>query len=185
MNDSEAPVYEVLYGFDRRTTSVLAISALFSVLLLVPSVDMPLGLRIVGILLFGGGGLIMAAGALTRKTAFRVDATGILLGGSPVRYRATTAHVPWQDITAVVLWQQPVPHSVLPWVGVARREGAPPLPGSGQGHIARSIGEALTPVPAELLVASRAMTGWRLDRSRLAAAVEYFAPGIQVVEYMP
>ncbi|MGX1543693.1 hypothetical protein [Streptomyces adustus] len=185
MNDSEAPVYEALYGFDRRTISVLAISALFSVLLLVHSSGVPLGLRIVGLLLFGGGGLLMAAGALTRKTAFRVDATGILLGGSPVRYRATTAHVPWQDITAVVLWQQPVPHSVLPWVGVARREGAPPLPGSGQGRITRSIGEALTPVPAELLVASRAVNGWRLDRSRLATAVAYFAPGVQVVEYTP
>ncbi|MFG2949363.1 hypothetical protein [Streptomyces adustus] len=185
MHDSEAPVYEARYGFDRRTSTVLATAALFSVLLLVPSAGIPLGLRIVGLLLFGGGGVFMAIGALTRKTAFRVDATGILLGGSPVRYRATTAHVPWQDITAVVLWQQTVPHAVVPWVGVARREGAPPLPGAGRGPIARSVGEALTPVSAELLRASRAVTGWRLDRSRLTAAVAYFAPGVQVVEHTP
>ncbi|MGW7362343.1 hypothetical protein ACWGI8_02705 [Streptomyces sp. NPDC054841] len=179
---SKAPVYEARYGFDRRTVAVLGGSALFCACLLIPGVGFSWGQRIAVVVLFGGGGLLMAAGALTRKVAFRVDESGVLLGGSPLRYRATTVHVPWEDITAVVLWQQHVQHATIPWIGVARPEGAPPLPGPGQGRLARAVGGALAPVPVDLLLASRAVNGWRLDKGRLGAAVAHFAPGMQIVD---
>jgi hypothetical protein len=81
----------------------------------------------------------------------------------------------------VVLWRQRVQSTSLQWVGVARREGAPPLPGPGQGRIALSAAEALVSVPGELVASSRGVSGWRLDKRRLAAAVAHFAPGVQVI----
>lgn len=180
MSDSESAVYEARYGFDRRTSGVLAVAVLFSAVLLMPGTGTPLAVRIAGTVLFTGGGLVMAAGSLTRKVAFRVDGTGVLLGGSPLRYRTTTVHVAWEDITAVVLWRQPLPGSSIPWVGVSRREGAPPLPGPGQGSTTRALGGALVPVPVEVLLSSRAVSGWRLDEQRLTEAVAHFAPGVPI-----
>ncbi|MFJ5772746.1 hypothetical protein [Streptomyces sp. NPDC093094] len=178
MPDAEPPVYEARFGFDRRTSLVVLICAVFTACAFLP--DMPPGIRIASLVLFGGGGLVMAAGALTRRVALRVDASGVLLGGSPLRYRATTAHVPWKDIEAVALWSQSVPHSSIPYVGLVRHEGAPPLPGP-QGRTARAVGGALVPVPFEVLMASRAVNGWRLDTPRLAAAVTHFAPHVRMV----
>ncbi|WP_405811992.1 hypothetical protein OG524_29565 [Streptomyces sp. NBC_01520] len=178
--EGTAPVYEARYGMDRRNVGVLAVSALFTVILVLG--DFTPVQRVLGLVLFGGGGVLMAFTAMSRRVAFRVDGTGVLLGGSPARHLATTAHVPWEDITAVVLWQQ---HSAegIPWVGVARRPDAGPLPGPGQGRAARATMRALAPgVPADVALASRAVSGWHLDRDALAAAVAYFAPGVQVVD---
>jgi len=134
--------------------------------------------RILGLPLFGGGGLFLACMALSRKVAFRVDETGVLLGGSPARYKATTAHVPWSDIKSFVLWRQIVGSASLRYVGVTRRDGAPALPGDGPK--ARAIVKYLVPVSADTVMASRAVTGWRLDKDRLAAAVGHFAPDIPI-----
>src|SRR5262249_21283391 len=112
----------------------------------------------------------------------RVDAEGVLLGGSPMRYRATTVRVPWQDVESIVMWRQRVPHTSIQWVGVVRREGAPPLPGATSSPVPRALVHALAPVPYELVAASRAVSGWHLDRKRLAEAVAYFAPAVAVVE---
>ncbi|GAB7106686.1 hypothetical protein JCM4814A_50000 [Streptomyces phaeofaciens JCM 4814] len=176
MATGSSPEYEARYGWDRRTVGVVAVSAVFTVALLLPGI--PLLARILGLPLFGAGGLFMAYVALSRKVAFRVDETGVLLGGSPARYAATTGHVPWADITGVVLWRQEAGDASLPYVGVTRREGAPALP--GDGPTARAVVAHLVPVPADVAMASRAVTGWRLDRNRLVAAVAHFAPGIPV-----
>ncbi|MEV5158625.1 MULTISPECIES: hypothetical protein [unclassified Streptomyces] len=178
--EKAAPSYEVRYGWDLRTTAIVAAAAVFTAGL--AALDVSVVLRVLGIALFGGGGLLMAVNALSRKVAFRVDGEGILLGGSPARYAATTAQVPWEDIAAVVLWRQGTAAG-MPWVGVARRPGAGPLPGPGQGEAAHAVVGALVPhVPADVTLASRAMTGWRLDRDRLTAAVARFAPGTPVVD---
>ena len=176
MATGSSPEYEARYGWDRRTVGVVAVSAVFTVALLLPGI--PLAARILGLPLFGAGGLFMAYVALSRKVAFRVDETGVLLGGSPVRYAATTGHVPWADITGFVLWRQQAGDASLPYVGVTRREGAPALP--GDGPTARAVLAHLVPVPADVATASRAVTGWRLDKNRLVAAVAHFAPGIPV-----
>ncbi|KAB2976373.1 hypothetical protein F8R89_32825 [Streptomyces sp. SS1-1] len=179
MADNEAPVYEARYGWDRRTVGILALCAVFTAALLLP--DIPLFARILGLPLFGGGGLFMAFGALSRKVAFRVDGTGVLLGGSPVRYGATTVHVPWSDITGFVFWrQQTGGGSSLRYVGVTRREGAPPL--AGDGPAAHAVLRQLVPVPPGVAVSSRAVNGWRLDRDRFAAVVAHHAPGLPVYD---
>nr|WP_055504243.1 hypothetical protein [Nonomuraea pusilla] len=179
MEDHTSPVYQVRYSWDLRTIGVLVGCAVFIAALLL--LDMPLGAKIPGLALFGAGGLFIAYGVLTHKVAFRVDETGVLLGGSPIRYSATTAHVPWEDITGFVLWRQAAGGASLPYVGVTRRAGAPALP--GDGPIARAVLEHLVPVPADVAMSSRGMTGWRLDKDRLVAAVSHFAPEISVRDY--
>ena len=180
MTDDASPVYQAHYGFNLRTAGIVAICAVFTAALLLP--DMPLFARVLGLPLFGGGGLFMIFVALSRKVAFRVDETGVLLGGSPARYRATTAHVPWSDVTAFVFWRQTVGGgTTLPYVGVARRAGSPALPGDGPR--ARAVLSALVPVPPEVAMSSRAVNGWRLDRDRLAAAVAHFAPGTPLLDH--
>ncbi|MFD4140533.1 hypothetical protein [Streptomyces sp. NPDC058572] len=181
MTDAKSPVYEARFGWDRRTVGALTISVVFTAALVLPGT--PLLAQLLGIPLFAGGGLLMTLDSLTRKVALRVDGTGVLLGGAPLRHRSTTAHVPWADITAVVLWQQAVQNSTMPWVGVARHDGTAPLPGPGQGPRARAAMRFLVPnVPVDVAMASRAVNGWRLDRARLAAAVDHFAPGVPVVD---
>ncbi|MFC4114305.1 hypothetical protein [Nonomuraea zeae] len=182
MEDRASPVYQARYGWDLRTIGIVAGGAVFTAAMLL--LDMPLVMKILGLALFGAGGLSMAYMAYmasSRKVAFRVDETGVLLGGSPIRYSATTAHVPWEDITGFVLWRQAVPGASLPYVGVTRREGAPALPGDGPK--ARAILEHLVPVPADIAMSSRAVNGWRIDKDRLVAAVSHFAPDIPVRDH--
>ncbi|MER7759214.1 hypothetical protein [Streptomyces sp. NPDC097619] len=171
------PVYEARYGWDLRTVGVVAICAVFTVALLLLD-TIPLFARVIGLPLFGGGGVLMAYSALSRRVAFRVDAVGVLLGGSPARYAATSALVPWADVTGLVLWRQDAVGAKLPYVGVTRRPGSPALPGDGPK--ARAVLAALVPVSADVAMSSRAVSGWRLDERRLAAAVEHFAPGTPV-----
>jgi hypothetical protein len=131
--------------------------------------------------LFGGAGVIMLVGMASRKVALRVDEKGVLLGGSPMRYRATTAFVPWVEITTVVLWTQAVGFNSLAYVGVERQPGLPPLPGPGNGRAGRAItGTLAGQVPHELVMASRGVNGWRLDREALAKAVAANAPGVPI-----
>ncbi|MEU5534448.1 hypothetical protein [Streptomyces sp. NPDC020362] len=178
MRDHTSAVYEARYGWDLRTTGVIALCAVFTAGLFLPGI--PLFAQILGLPLFGGGGLLMTFGAMSRKVAFRVDETGVLLGGSPVRYRATTAHVPWEDITGILFWSQAAGRASVPYVGLGRREGAPVLPGDGPKS--RAVLRHLVPVPAEVAIASRAVTGWRLDRERLITAVAHCAPGVPVYD---
>ncbi|MGW3597671.1 hypothetical protein [Streptomyces sp. NPDC005167] len=176
MAHNSSPVYQARYGWDLKTAGVVALSAVFTAVLLLPG--MPLFAQILGLPLFGGGGLFMSYVALSRKGAFRVDETGVLLGGSPARYRATTSHVPWDDITGFVVWRQPAGGASLPYVGVTRRKGAPALPGDGPK--ARAALKYLVPVPPDVALASRAVTGWRLDKDQLVTAVAHFAPEMPV-----
>lgn len=178
-----ATEYVARYGWNRRSLGVLAGCAGFcAAVLLVP--DMPTALMAVTLGFFGSGALFTVIVASSRKVAFRVDETGVLLGGTPLRYTATTAHVPWEDIEALVLWRQRLPHhQTMPYVGLARREGAPVLPGPGQGPKARALAGFVAPdVPLDVLMASRAVNGWRLDKERLTAAVTAFAPDVRIVD---
>lgn len=179
MADTISPVYQARYGWDLRTTGIVALSAVFTTVLLLPGI--PLFARILGLPLFGAGGLFVAYMALSHKVAFRVDETGVLLGGNPARYRATSTHVPWGDITSFVLWRQAAGGASIPYVGVTRREGAPALPGDGPK--ARAVLKGLVPVPADVAMASRAVTGWHFDKDRLVAAVAHFAPDTPVQDY--
>ncbi|MFC5958201.1 hypothetical protein ACFP51_28210 [Streptomyces pratens] len=176
MTDHTSPVYEARYGWDRRTRGLVAASAVFTAVLLLP--ETPLLTQLLGVPLSGGGGLFMAYAASSGKVAFRVDETGVLLGGNPARYRATTTHVPWDDITGFVLWHQAMGGPSLPCIGVTRRKGAPSLP--GEFPKLRAALKYLVPVPGDGAMASRVVTGWRFDKARLVAAVAHFAPEVPV-----
>lgn len=123
-------------------------------------------------------------GLLRRRVALRVDAARVTLGGSPLRYRATTAVIPWADIVAVLLWQQVLPAGTLmPYLGLQRRAGAAPLAGP-MARRGQAVAGGLAPdLPASVMMASRAVNGWRLDRRGLARAVAGFAPSVLVVDH--
>ncbi|MFF2847287.1 hypothetical protein ACFVT5_13220 [Streptomyces sp. NPDC058001] len=170
------PVYEARFGWDRKTIVIVITCAVFALCLLVATA--PLALRSAGLLLSAGGGLFMSYAAMSGKVAFRVDETGVLLGGNPARYQATTARIPWRDIEAVVCWRQHTAASI-PHVGLALRADAAPVPGATRSRIGRATVRALVPhLPADVVAVSRPVSGWRLDRDRLAAAMAEFAPGV-------
>jgi hypothetical protein len=179
---AEPGVYVARYGWNRRTGSLIIGAAVF--VLLAVTVPMSLALRVVVLVFFGGGALVFIASIATRRVALRVDASGVTLGGSPGRYRSTTRLIPWADISAVVLWRQPMPYGrSVRYVGVARRKGAQPLAGRRGRRAGRVTARALTPgVSGDTLLASRAVNLWHLDAHRLAASVAHFAPGVRVVD---
>ncbi|MEU5022925.1 hypothetical protein [Streptomyces milbemycinicus] len=173
-------MYEVRYGWNRKNVFIiifLAIGAVSAVTL----PDKPLYARILVLPFCIAGGLFTAYSAINGKVALRVDETGVLLGGNPALRRSGAIHVPWQDITAVVLWRQHSAASIL-FIGLARREGAPAVPGGIRGPVGRLAMRALAShFPAGVDI-SRPESGWRLERERLGAAVARFAPGVPVVD---
>jgi hypothetical protein len=110
---SRDDAYEERYGFAPKTLGLISIGVVFTL----AAIFVPTGtlLRVVWLVFFGGGGVVALVVALSRRVALRVDESGIALGGSPLRYAATTAHVPWRDIEAVVL--------------ALERRCRPPIPG--------------------------------------------------------
>jgi hypothetical protein len=179
---SEPGVYVARYGWNGRSGSLIIGAGVFVVLAL--TVPMSLALRVVTLVFFGGGLLVFTASIASRRVALRIDASGVTLGGSPVRYRSTTGLIPWTDIREIVLWRQPMPYGrSMRYVGVARRKGAPPLAGRRSQRAGQAASRALTPgVSGSTLLASRAVNLWRLDAPRMAAAVAHFAPGIRVID---
>jgi hypothetical protein len=176
----ESFVYEARYGWNGRTGRIVVVGIVFAV----AGVALPLVLRIIDIVFFGGGALFFLGVICTRRVAFRVDASGVTLGGTPPRYRSGTRMVPWADIRKVVLWEQPMPYGrSMRYVGLVRRKGAPPLAGRRGQRLGRATARALVPdhVSGDTLLASRAVNSWRLDTGRLAAAVEHFAPHVKLV----
>jgi len=173
-------VYEARYSLRGRPGLVVAVALVFVVAGIVGHLS--LAVRILDFALFGVGGLIMLTAGLSRRVALRVDGRGVTLGGIPPRYRSGTRFVPWADIEQVVLWRQSLPYGrSMPYVGLRRRPGAPPLGGKKAQLAGRAVASTLTRgISAGTLSASRAVNGWRLDPARLARAVNYFAPGISV-----
>jgi len=121
------------------------------------------------------------AGLAVRRTAFRADYAGITLGsdlrdGWTLRWdRAVT--VPWADVEQIVIY--PGPGSPAGTrarrIGIQRRPGAPELsPGDGPAPGC--------PLPRVTVAATRPVSGWRLDRDRLAAVTAIVAPGVPVTD---
>lgn len=175
----EPAVYQERYRWSRRTTSVVAAGVL--AILVAVEGDMPL-LPILILLI--AGVLALLWGAAARRVAVRVDARGVTLGGSPLRYRGTTTTVAWADITNVLLWQQILPPSTLvSYLGLERRPAATLDTSSNKGRPELADARGLTPdIPEDVIAASRPISGWRLDRRGLARAVARFAPEVWVLD---
>lgn len=169
--------YEVRYGPTAGNVAWLAGTLALTGACFLPG--LPMAVRVIGIVLFGGGSVVLAVSMARRQVAFRVDSAGITVAGGPVRYRAGLLYVPWEEVQAIVLWKQ---HTAAnnPYVGIQRAGGsATERLGGAQRRFVRA---AVPHVPAEVVRFSRPIIGWRLDRDRLASAVAHFAPHVTIVD---
>jgi len=149
-------------------------------------------LAVTGVPLWGALTVLMGAGYLVmwtiawlgRRVALAVTADGITLGFAPGWPASRTAFSPWSDIEAVVLWRQATGYASIRYIGVQRRAGAPPLPGSARNRMLRRINKALVPahLPEALVADSRPVSFWRLDKARLTTAINHLAPHVQIVD---
>jgi hypothetical protein len=122
-----------------------------------------------------------AAGLAVRRTAFRADYAGITLGadlrdGSALRWDRAV-FVPWADVEQIVIYPGPgfPKGSRARHIGIQRRPGAPELR-AGDGPAPGC------PLPRVTTAAFRPVSGWRLDRDRLAVVTAMVAPGIPVTD---
>ena len=94
-----------------------------------------------------------------RQLAFRADHAGILLGGKHNRLttrRGPAVLIPWADVEQIILYSsEPDDQAPVQRIGIQLRNGAPE---------------------------ARKITGWRLDRDRLAALTAVMAPDVRIVE---
>ena len=120
-------------------------------------------------------------GAASRRIAFRADYSGITLVADPRdswSFRRNHAvFMPWADVEQIIIFPRPGYPAGSParCIGIQRRPGAPefhkdnePAPGC--------------PLPRTVTAATQPVSGWRLDRDRLAAVIAAFAPGILIID---
>jgi hypothetical protein len=126
-----------------------------------------------------------ASAAFSRRVAFAVTAEGVTLGQAPPWPASRTAFIPWSEIEAVVHWRQTVGTATVQYVGVQRRGGAAALPGSATSRRLRRLNKALAPanLPEGVVADSRPVTFWRLDKARLARAVNEYAPHVPFIDH--
>jgi hypothetical protein len=162
-------VYEARYGFTLKSVLVVIGAAAGSAAVIL--LDFSLFMRIITLALFGVGGLFYLANLLARKVALRVDRDGITVGGTLIKYRARTKFIPWDEVESVVLFTQIIPtqhgNMKMPYVGVQRKPGLTSPP----SRLERAA-TILTPgVPADIVMTSTAVNGWRLDERALSDAL--------------
>jgi hypothetical protein len=124
---------------------------------------------------FGIGTLPWLVLLASRAIAFRADPAGITLGANPAGWllrRRKAVFVPWADIEGIILYPgRGTLFGQTRHIGIQRGQDAPALRYGNKP--ARRC-----PVPGVAAGAARPITGWRLDRERLAALTAAVAPGI-------
>lgn len=148
-------VYEERYGWNRQSVRLILASIVLCVAALI--IPMPSWIRLPVMGCLSLGATVLAVSALSRRTAFRADATGVTLRAS-VFSRGDPQFYPWRDIQNLVLWQ----HTRVWCIGVQRRNAG-------------------LHAPAEVPAAGIGVTDWELDQQRLALAVGHFAPQVQII----
>jgi hypothetical protein len=171
--------YETLHGLGGRTGPALLLCLLFVIGVLVAKV--PVAVLIAVLVVFGGSGTALLVHGVSGRIALRVDASGVTLGGTPLRYQSTTRFVPWADIERIVLWQRRQPRGgPLVYIGLAGPADALQADSRVARLAARANALAAPPVPGSTYLGLRAVTGWHLDLDRLAAATTHYAPGVRI-----
>jgi hypothetical protein len=172
--------YEERYRLTGRAAAVLAVSALLvavGFLWHLPVVFLPFGLGLAALAAQGAGVIDQAR----RTTAFRADQAGITLGAVPDKltvHRGSRLFIPWPDVERIILYRvhrRGHGHIPVPCIGVQRRATAAPLRWGNEP----APGCPVARVPAW---ATRTITGWRLDRDRLAAVLAAMAPGVPILD---
>ena len=127
--------------------------------------------------------ILMGTGVAARRViAFRADQAGITLGAVPgwlmVR-RGPAVVIPWADAEKIIFYPARPggqgPGDRVRCVAVQQREGSAALPAGNEQA-------AGCPVPRVAAGATRRVTGWQLDRERLAAVAAAVAPGVALVD---
>jgi hypothetical protein len=170
--------YEERYRLTGRAAAGLAASVLLVVvgfLWHLPVLFLPLAAAL-AVLTAQGAGVI---DRVRRTTAFRADKEGITLGTVPDKLtvrRGSRLFIPWTDVERIILYPvHPRGRGVVQCVGVQRRATAEPLQWGNE----QAPG---CPVPRVPAWATRMVTGWRLDRSRLAAVTAVAAPDVPILD---
>lgn len=130
---------------------------------------------------FGGGALLFLVVMLRGNLTLRVDSEGVTLGSSPLRREMQGRTVPWSDVEAIVLFEQVTRvngTSSLSYVGIKRRQGLEPLPGSPRPRALRTSQALIPDIPRDILATSVPVNGWSLDKGRLTQAIELNAPRV-------
>ncbi|MBB5480964.1 hypothetical protein [Micromonospora parathelypteridis] len=175
-------VYEARFGFTRRDLLLVPVSVVFVAVGVLIHRDAPVA-GVVAVVMGGAFLLLRLITVLGRRVALRVDAAGVTLGHPPPWPSSRTAVVPWSDIEAVVLWTQRAGGTTVPYVGLLRRPGLPPLPGSARSRGVQRMNQGVVRhVPPSVLADSRPATFWSLHRASLDAAVRHFAPAVEIVD---
>jgi hypothetical protein len=167
--------YEERYRMTARAVPVhLAIGLMSIGLLFVVVAPWVTGIVIaVALVTLMGTGL-----AARRMIAFRADQAGLMLGAVPGKLmvrRGPADFIAWADVDKIVLYPaRPDGLSAedrVQRVEVQRREALALLPvGNEQATLTPAAGT------------TRRVSGWRLDRERLAAVTAAVAPGIRMVD---
>jgi hypothetical protein len=172
--------YEERYRLTGRAAGGLAASVLLVIvgfLWHLPVIFLPLGLGLAVLTAQGAG----VADQIRRTTAFRADQAGITLGAVPDKLtvrRGSRLFIPWSDVERIILY--PIHrgrggHITVQCIGVQRRAAAAPLRWGNE----QAPG---CPVPRVPAWATRMISGWRLDRDRLAAVTAALAPGVPILD---
>jgi hypothetical protein len=171
--------YETLHGLGGRTVPALLLCLAFVIGALVAKV--PVGVLIAVLVVFGGSGTALLVHGVSGRIALRVDASGVTLGGTPLRYKATTRFVPWSDIERIVLWRRWLPRGgSITYIALAGRADALQADSRVARLAAKANALAAPPISGSTYLGLRAVTGWHLDVSRLAAATAYYAPSVRI-----
>ncbi|MBO3677252.1 hypothetical protein [Streptomyces sp. NEAU-YJ-81] len=116
-----------------------------------------------------------------RLVAFRADESGVTLGGAVLRYHRFLAVVPWRDIEAVVVWATQTPsEKPVRYIGLKLRPGVPAPPGPNQKLTPQFAAGFAPHLEYEVVRNSRRIFLWKVDQARLSAAVQAFAPHVQL-----
>ena len=120
----------------------------------------------------------------SRKVALRIDANGITLGGSPMRYKATTRVVQWCEVQRVFLWRR---RPGVRYLAVERPADAPPLSPGGAGKADRPAfylsRNPQVPTPTLKVGTTRGMQAFSVDDARLSNAIAHYAPTFSIVNF--
>jgi hypothetical protein len=143
-----------------------------------PVIFLPIGLILAALIAHGSGVIDLGR----RTIAFRADQAGITLGAVPDKLsvcRGSALFIPWADVQRIILYpayrRGPGGRTAVQCIGVQRHTAAEPLLWGNE----QAPG---CPVPGVATWATRMITGWRLDRDRLAAVTAAVAPGIPVLD---
>ena len=176
-------VYQERYHWTQTSTTILIACGMFMIIgALAGSPRSSVVLQVLLVAFGGCGAFFDVLYPASRKVALRVDASGITLGGNPLRYKATTRVIPWHEVQGVFLWQRAFR---IRYLGVERPDEAPPLSPGGTGRADRTLSFYAGPqVPPLALAygAIRGMAAFSVDDARLSEAITHYAPTVDLVD---